>query len=168
MVPWHRLPLPGMLATSETASQLPDPIPGVPLLLSPNLTEAKLLSGGEEERNLVCEAVACDRGSQLLFFTPEASASCLLTHGKECACASFTQVKKATILTSPRTRLPCKVYNFQGSFKNRDIPCLQQGYIHTGSLLWLLRQQDPNSNGDTSKGSCLAPFDLSSQAFGSS
>lgn len=54
----------------------------VPLLLSPNLTEAKLLSGGKEVRNLVCEAVACDRGYQPLFFTPEASASCLLTRGK--------------------------------------------------------------------------------------
>lgn len=137
-------------ATARYVSYLGDNIsasrpyhPGVPLLLSPNLTEAKLLSVREEEGNLVREAVVCDTeatSSSSSHQGPQQGVFLLVE--RECACPCFTEVKKTSILISKRTRLPCKVYNFQGSFKNRDIPCLQQGYVHTHSLLWLPRQQD--------------------------
>lgn len=88
MEPWHRLPLPGLLATSGT-SRFPDPYhSGTPLLLSSNLTE--LLSGGEEEGNLVCEAVVCDReatSSSSPHRRPQASC---VERGRACTC--FTEV----------------------------------------------------------------------------
>lgn len=117
--------------------------PGVPLLLSPNLTEAKLLSVREEEGNLVCEAVVCDTeatGSSSSHRRPQQAV--FLLAERECACTCFTEVK-TSILISKRTRLPCTVYNFQGRFKIETSPaCNEAMFIHIHSCGWLFRQRD--------------------------